>query len=268
MVENAPDNGMDGLMGVPWWFCCTRAVSEVGHWELERKPQKSEAEKKKIYSTSFPPPPFGGVKKSLKLSVHAHLFQLNLHIPPADRGRGVSCVVKILKRGEKRGILYLEGKFVAWLLDHLCRDQCSNSSLSWNQSHSSNTLTLNEANLFQMERFPKNFTPQTCMRCNQSNLSSSGTVEDTEKHLVRWISFPEVLDLQWDLDTKPKAGGYYCFVVHTSIRFASPARLRYLDFIFFLGVQISLGAEDSVNALVDIWRLCSQPWHTAWQQKG
>lgn len=174
-------------------------------WDTEnwRGNQSRVRQKKKIYSTSFPPPPFGGVKKSLKLSVLAHLFQLNLHIPPADRGRGVSCVVKILKRGKKRGILYLEGKFVAWLLDHLRRDQCSNSSLSWNQSHSSNTLTLNEANLFQMERFPKNFTPQTCMRCNQSNLSSSGTVEDTEKHLVRRIYFPdlvriaaEVLDLQ------------------------------------------------------------------------
>lgn len=96
----------------------------------------------------------------------------------------------------------MEGKFVDWLLDHLCSDQ-GNSSLSWTQSHSSNTLTLNEANLFQMEIFPKNFTPQTSMRCNQSNLSSSGTAEDTEKHLVRWNYFPdlvgagaEVLDLQ------------------------------------------------------------------------
>lgn len=88
----------------------------------------------------------------------------------------------------------MEGKFVAWLLDHLCSDQ-RNSSLSWNQPHSSNTLALNEANLFQMERFLKNFAPHTSTRCNQSNLSSSGTAEDTEKHLVRWIYFPDLLGI-------------------------------------------------------------------------
>lgn len=160
----------------------------------------------------LPTSSFWGMKKSLKLSVLTHLFKLNMHILPADRGREVLCVIKILKNFLKGGIVYLEGKFVAWLLDHLCSDQ-HNSSLSWNQPHSSNTLTPNETNLFQMGRFWKNFTPQTSMRCNQSNLSSSGTAEDTEKHLVRWISFPDlvgigaaVLDLQWDLDTKPKLG--------------------------------------------------------------
>jgi len=48
-----------------------------------------------------------------------------------------------------------------------------------------------------------NFTPNTSIRCNQPNLSPNLAVEDTEKHLVRCVSFPsfvgigtEMLDLQ------------------------------------------------------------------------
>lgn len=153
---------------------------------------------------------------------------------------------------KKGGILYLEGKFVTWLLDHLCSDQC-NPSLSRNQSHSSNTLALNEANLFQMERFRKNFTPQTNTRCNQSNLSPSGTVEDTEKHLVRWIPFPglvgvgaDVLDLQWELDKTQSlvsTGGYcyfglrvWCHQWIQSPRFSTQTGLRFFDLTCFLGI--------------------------------
>lgn len=58
-----------------------------------------------------------------------------------------------------------------------------------------------------------NFTPKTSIRCNQSKLSANLTVEDTEKHFVRLISFPdfvgigtEILDLQQDLDTSPRLG--------------------------------------------------------------
>lgn len=78
------------------------------------------------------------------------------------------------------------------------------SSLSWKLSHSINTLSINQANLFQMNgEIFMNFTPKTSIRCNQSKLSPNLTVEDTEKHPVRRSSFTdfvgietETLDLQ------------------------------------------------------------------------
>lgn len=42
------------------------------------------------------------MKKSLKFLVLTHLFKLNMHTPPADRGREVICVIKIVKMWVKK----------------------------------------------------------------------------------------------------------------------------------------------------------------------
>lgn len=39
------------------------------------------------------------------------------------------------------------------------------------------------------------FTPKISIRSNQSKPSSNLTAEDTEKHLVKWISFPDFIGI-------------------------------------------------------------------------
>jgi len=106
--------------------------------------------------TSFPSRRFVGEVSATFSPSLTLLFKLTTPTSLDNRGRKALPKRSFIS-SDKGGILHLGGKFINWLLSVISHHMhmislwwLMTSSPIWNQSHSINSLAINEANLFQM----------------------------------------------------------------------------------------------------------------------